>query len=375
MLFRVCNKYSVASIFLMFIFPIIGLAALKDDVVEQADRANEIKSAVREKKGTWLPVPIPVSNPTIGTGLQVALLYLHPQTSEDPTVPSATSGVLGMYTDSDSWLAGAFHDGNYKNDLYRYRVVAGTGEFNLDYYGVGGDPNVRTPFNAKSDIAMGQFLRRIPGTKNFYLGLRYLYTESNVTFDFSNSIPDLPPVSDGMTTSGLGVLFNYDSRDNNYYPTSGSYSEFLWIRDKESIGSDFDFDKLDIFSNYYMPVSSKSTLAFRATLANANGNIPFYMLPTLKLRGFAVGKYQDKSSFSGHIEWRHKFLPRWGVIAFYEAGSVAKTVNKLLQADLINSVGTGIRWQVTEDKKLNLGIDIGYSDGDSAVYVKVGEHF
>jgi len=38
-------------------------------------------------------------------------------------------------------------------------------------------------------------------------------------------------------------------------------------------------------------------------------------------------------------------------------------------------MGGGIRWQVSEDKKLNLVIDVGYSDGESAVYIQVGEKF
>lgn len=372
------NKKLIYLVLLAFLLPAISRAALEDDVMEQADRAHEIKSVVREKSGTWLPVPIPVSNPTIGTGLQAALLYLHPSNSDDPTVPGATSGIIGMYTDSESWLAGGFHDGNFNDDMYRYRITAGRGVFNLDFYGIGGDSNtndITVPYTIASDIALGQILRRIPGTEDLYFGVRYMYIKSKVTFDFSNTIPDLPPVSDDMLTSSLGFIFSYDSRNNNYYPTSGSYSDIVWMRDDESTGSNFEFDKLDTFYNYYMPVTAKDTLAFRVTLANADGDTPFYLLPSLQLRGFAAGKYKDNSRFSGHLEWRKKIFPRWGVIAFYEAGSVANTVNTLLQADMISSYGGGIRWQVSKDKKINLGIDVGYSDGESAVYVQVGEKF
>lgn len=360
---------------LLSILPGQSLAAMEDNVIEQADRANEIKQSVREKKGTWLPVPIPVSNPTIGSGLQAVLLYLHPQ--EDPDIPTATSGVGAMYTDSESWLVGAFHDGNFKSDLYRYRVLGGTGEFNLDYYGssVSSASSTAVPYNIASDIILGQFQQRIPGTEDLYLGLRYMFTDSTVVFDLSGTIPGLPPVSDSMTTSGLGLIFNFDTRDNNYYPTTGSYAEVLWMRDKPSIGSDFDFDKLTSFYNYYLNLSRKDTLALRGTLENADGDAPFYLLPALKLRGFPVGRYRDKSSFSAHTEWRRKFHPRWGFILFYEFGSVAANVSELLQEDMITAVGGGIRWQVTEDKKMNLGIDVGYSEDDSAVYLQVGEKF
>ena len=78
---------------------------------------------------------------------------------------------------------------------------------------------------------------------------------------------------------------------------------------------------------------------------------------------------------SGHVEWRRKFRPRWGFILFYEAGSVASEIDELLNADSISSVGAGIRWQVSDDKKLNLGVDLGFSEDDNAVYVQIGEKF
>ena len=35
-------------------------SAIEQDVIDQADRASEIKAASRLAKGTWLPIPIPV---------------------------------------------------------------------------------------------------------------------------------------------------------------------------------------------------------------------------------------------------------------------------------------------------------------------------
>lgn len=78
---------------------------------------------------------------------------------------------------------------------------------------------------------------------------------------------------------------------------------------------------------------------------------------------------------SAHIEWRRKFLPRWGFNLFYSAGSVADSLDTIFQTDTISAYGGGIRWQVTKDKLLNLGIDVGFSKDDYAVYVKVGEQY
>ncbi len=371
------NKPVCLIILLLLVAPEISWSAFEQNIIDQADRSYKIKGIVRETKGTWLPVPIPVSNPTIGSGLQAALLYLHP-TSKNPSVPSATSGIVAMYTDSESKLVGGFHDGNWQEDLYRFRMLAGIGEFNLDYYGSTNDQTLREnpiPYTIGSDIFLGQLLRRLPDSEDWYLGLRYMYINSDVTFNLSSVNSDLPPVTDDMVTSSLGLMLTYDSRDNNYYPTSGSHAEAAWMRDKQTWGSDFEFDKLTSFYNYYLQQSPKDTLAFRLNLATTNGDVPFYLLPSLKLRGFAAGRYKDKSTLSGHVEWRRKFHPRWGFILFSEAGSVADSVGNISDAKTIASYGGGIRWQVTDDKKLNMGIDVGYSDGENAVYIQVGEKF
>ncbi|KPJ92334.1 MAG: hypothetical protein AMJ55_09910 [Gammaproteobacteria bacterium SG8_15] len=353
-------------------------ASIEDDVVEQVEGARKIKAYKGRNEGTWLPVPIPVANPTIGAGLQAALLYLHPQTSSNPDVPNATSGIVGMYTDTDSWFAGGFHDGNLQDDRYRFRVLAGTGEFNLDFFGLGSDSSLRdnpVPYTITSDSLFSQMMRRIPGTEDWYLGLRYMYIRSNVVFNTGGSNPGLPPISDDMTTSSLGLMANYDSRDDNYYPTSGSYFEMVWMRDSDNWGSDFEFDRLTSFYNYYYSFSEKDVVALRTHVANAHGDVPFYMLPTLRLRGFPAGQYRDNTSLSAHLEWRRKFLPRWGYILFYEAGSVADSLDRIFQTNTITAYGGGVRWQVTEDKLLNLGVDVGFSEDDYAVYVSVGEKF
>jgi len=196
-------------------------------------------------EGTWLSVPIPISNSTISSGLQAALLYLHPKENEDPDTPNSTSGIIGMYTNTETWMAGAFHDGTLKNDLFHYQIMIGTGELNLDYFGLSGDSSLQDDpieYKLTSDLLFSQFLRRFPGSEDWYVGFRYMLIDSNV--EFEEIFPGAPPISDDMTTSSLGLMTTYDSRDDNYYPTSGINFEFVWMRDSETWGSDFEFDKL-----------------------------------------------------------------------------------------------------------------------------------
>ena len=95
-------KSSLVLVLLIYIKPSATLASIDDEVAEMSGRVGNVKSLNKKQQGAWLPVPIPVSNPTVGTGIQAALLYLHPKTSTDSTALNPTSGIMGMYTDSDS---------------------------------------------------------------------------------------------------------------------------------------------------------------------------------------------------------------------------------------------------------------------------------
>ena len=43
--------------------------------------------------------------------------------------------------------------------------------------------------------------------------------------------------------------------------------------------------------------------------------------------------------------------------------------------EMIKSIGAGLRWQVTKEQGMNLGVDVAYSSGDYTIYVQVGEGF
>ncbi len=362
---------------------IVAQADIDKNLIENMSKATELTGMSRKDqsadKGSWLPVPIPVANPTVGSGLFAALLYMHPQKNTDSTTPTATSGIGALFTDSKSWFTGVFHDDYLKNDQFRYKVLAGTGQFNLDYYGIGdgeGEDLEDNPigYSIESDLIALQLLSRIGISSNWYMGARHLWNSSGVTFTVDDE-PVLPDVSDRLATSSLGLLVNYDSKNDNYYPTSGQYFEAFASKDSEKWGSDFEYNKITSYYNYYWSATQKATIAMRAYLSVLDGDAPFYMLPTLKMRGFPNGQYRNKSAISGHLEWRHKVHPRWSTILFTEVGSVGRTVSAAFDKSAITSVGGGVRWQVLEAETLNLGLDVGFSGGDSAIYIQVGERY
>lgn len=365
---------------LILSFCLPTITAFADDIDDAIrDEVDRAKGSPGLSSGQFLAVPIPVSNPTVGSGLQVALLYLHPEKENaDEDTPNATTGVGGMYTDTDTSVVGIFHDNYLFNDRLRVRGGIATSDLNIEYFGANIGPDLGDhpiEYNLNSDFAMAQGLGRIPGTQNWFLGLRAIVMEADISFHLEDIFPGIPDIGSGINMSNLALVSEYDSRDNNYYPTSGIQFNGTVSRDDEEFGSDYNFTRYTASYNQYFKVNDKNVIAARLYATEVEGESPFFLLPSLKLRGFASGRYQDEAVVSAHVEWRHKFHPRWGFMMAAEAGRVGDSLGDLNGSDLITSISGGIRWQVSADQPMHLGLDVGFSGNESAIYIQIGEKF
>ncbi len=346
-----------------------------DDLVKEAREGSQIGP----RRGNWVAVPIPVSNPTLGTGLQLAVMYLHPKRLSEDGAPNSTSGLGAMYTNTGSWFAGGFHNDSWDNGRYRFTGFVGEGEMKLRFYGIGGYPagNRALDYSLGISILYSQFQVRLPYTDYWYAGLKYLYTRTESIFDLNSLFPGLPPtvINVPIRAAGLGMLLTYDSRDDNYNPKRGQLFEFSWTNFSDTWGGDVEFNKALTTYNYYLPLNNQTTLAMRTRWEVSSEDAPFFFLSTLAMRGFSRDRYLDSQTLSVHAEARHKFAERWGVVAFTEAGWFADSFSGLSDSRTIISYGAGVRWQATREKSLNLALDFAISSDDRAVYFKIGEAF
>ena len=363
-------------IYLLFLLcSAVTFASNLDNPDEIIDDSHD-SEAVIETKGQWVPIPIPVSNPTVGSGLQAVLMYLHPKKSD--ATHNATTGIVGMYTDTNSWFTGVFHDDYWKNDTIRFSGFIGTGEFNLDYYGVGeGSIIGDNPIPYEFDMVVGtlKLQARIPKTEHLFAGVQYLILDSSTVLRTSSVIPGAPDITGKIKTAGLGVVATYDTRNNNYSPTQGQWAEAKWTDYGEFWGGDNEYNKTIAFINHYQPIIDNVTLALRSRLESSSGNVPFFDLPSLHMGGFSRDRYRDEHTISFHAEGRYKFKPRWGVIGFYEVGWYNDDFSQLFSGRRITSYGAGVRWQVIAEQQMHLGVDAAFSSDDNAIYVQIGERF
>jgi len=320
-------------------------------------------------------MPIPIVDPTIGNGLAVGVLTTFRLDSDDEISPRSTVAVGAGYTDSQSYAFGASTSLYLDEDRYRIDTLVGYGNANIKFFGIGSDSLFKDhplDFNIRGLFARAN--ARVRVLDHVYVGPLVKYLDSTAHFDVLPAI--LRPIDLDYRLAGGGLIGEYDSRDTSFSPHDGIYAEVELTRFDERIGSDFNFFSLDGSAAHYMELTPDLVLAAQGRVAAAAGDAPFFALPYITLRGFPGGKYLNDVTWQAQAELRWRIIWRIGVVAFAGVGQTAPNVGAFTDSEVLYSGGAGLRFTASESERVNLGIDYARaSDGDSAVYFRIGEAF
>lgn len=103
------------------------------------------------------------------------------------------------------------------------------------------------------------------------------------------------------------------------------------------------------------------------------GDIPFYMLPFVNIRGIPAMRYQGDHVITTEAELRWDVTQRWSLIGFAGAGWTANgDVSDFSNSDTYPAGGFGFRYLVAKVFNMRAGLDFGFSEVDQAVYITTG---
>lgn len=208
--------------------------------------------------------------------------------------------------------------------------------------------------------------------KNWFLGPRYIFLKIDNTFD-SNIAPDRSEINASTQTAGFGLVAVYDSRNNNLWPSDGTWFEFTGTKYGSYVGGDFDYSKFNMKFSQYFPFKEKFTFVYRIDGEFISGDAPFYNLSQIKLRGFPMGFYADDCAVTLQAEGRWNFYDRWTGLLFGGVGRVAESFGDLGSSPSHFAGGVGIRYMINREQKLNIGVDLAYGNNTFAFYVQIGD--
>ena len=186
-------------------------------------------------------------------------------------------------------------------------------------------------------------------------------------------------------TVSIGPRFQFDNRDNTFYPRRGVLLELSADFFGEAIGSKWSYQYYKAAFNAYHGLADHSVLAFRGMgCASAGDRVPIYdlcLFGTMNdLRGYPGGKYQDRRMFATQAEYRftvpsNGFLGRFGIVAFGGVGGVDRSYSAMTFDGLLPAGGGGLRFRLTKKFPINFRADYAFAKGGHTISVGVLEAF
>lgn len=339
--------------------------------IDPEDGAFDLSDLLLTHRGV-LPVPTLITEPAVGYGLGLGLLYFTmpkkgADAPDDSRTPPNVTGLGGFATGTHSWGAGLMHFHTWDDDHIRYLGVIGKVGLHLNYYGIQNQPRA---YQLDGIAVVQQVLFRI-GNSHWYVGPRYTFFDSRTRF--GPVIPQgIRQFEKDQRVAKAGVVVDYDTRDNMFYPSSGTYAELEADLARGGLGSSTNFQEQTARGYQWIPLSKSWVLGLRADTGFSQGNIPFFAQPYVSLRGVSDAKFQDSNQLTAEAEIRWNVTPRWAVLGFGGVGKAYGHLHSFSDAPTAFGFGTGFRYLIARKLGLSMGIDVAHGPGQNAFYVQVG---
>lgn len=333
-------------------------------------------STFLDQKFGFLPVAMPITEPAVGYGVAGGLLFISKplgaaaQGLGRPNI----SGVGGFATENGSWGVFGADLRYWADDQVQTVFGAVYASVNLDYYGVGKDSALQNSplrYNLEPFGGAGMARFRI-GESRLWAALGYAFATTRVSVDAPDETPALP---DFVRRSNVGMLLigsSLDTRDNFFTPTRGTFVEATFQPAATWLGSDQSFERLYFTAMQYLPLPFRLYLGVRGDAAASFGDAPFYMRPSIALRGVAAKRYQGEETAQLEGELRWQFYGRWSVVGFGGGGIAWNGFEDGSDSQSIFAGGGGLRYELARRYGIHAGIDVASSRDTAAFYIQVG---
>ena len=345
------------------------------------------ESNIEESSGKFLPLPIFITEPAIGQGLGAALIYFHEEKKDDglnvttgrslgktgksSKPPPTATGIFGAYTNDDTAMVGIGHSNSFMDGRYRVLGATAKARINSQIYRADG----AIDFAFEGNILYANVKTRL-GESNFFFGITTSFVDADIDFKTGLSAVDDTSLLDfSFVDVGLAASLIYDTRDNTMMPESGYIIDMtIWRYDK-GLGGDFDYQKYILEGSTYFKFAEKYVLGLRMDLGSADGDIPFYAEPYVKLRGIPALRYQGDTAGAIEVALRRRLKERWSVSVFSGAGSTTVGEDRTETEDDIQTLGFGLRYLALKEQDAWVGIDIAEGPEDITAYIQMGNEW
>lgn len=215
---------------------------------------------------------------------------------------------------------------------------------------------------------------------NTYFGVGFNFDAFNITELETEGllITEQPIGYDGGNKSNIYFLAAYDTRDHINAPAKGFYMEASIQQSLFSPLSDFSYNKYIVDLRRYSTVGKQKIIATQFFFATATEGTPFFDMPYVSTpmlgRGLNDRRYINHTIVSAQAEYRTHLWKRFYGAAFATINSVPEERWEWF-ADPIITYGLGLRYEIQQESRTKLRLDVAAGDGGFNFYFTVNEGF
>jgi len=335
----------------------------------------DVSNFLDEKYG-FLPIAMPITEPAVGYGAVGGLAFISKPlggAAQGLGRPNITF-VGGLGTANGTWGVFAADMRYWLDDRIQTLAAGVYASVNIDFHGIGKDSVLHdNPLRYTLNPAGGAFMTKYRfGDSRFWAGLGYAFASTKVTFEAPPQTPHLPDYEERSNIGMLLSLLTYDTRNNFFTPVAGSFLEASFQLSGKWLGGDQNFERLTFTAIQYLPLPFHFYFGVRGDVASAFGNAPFYVNPSVGLRGVPIMRYQGEQIAQIEAELRWQFWRRFSVLGFVGGGDAWNDLADGKQAEGVISGGGGFRYELARKYGIHMGVDVAYSGDQPAFYIQVG---
>lgn len=365
------------------LFTCLIFAFLLSEIIDPlALYAGQTEDSPEEKKRNGIyALPFVYYSPETRLAVGALLNYYYRGKGDDASTRPSSIMPSIIYTMNKQILLELAGDFYWKQNAYHLSSYLSYQKYPDKFYGIGND----TPASAEEDytplVSIVRLNLQKSLRKGLYLGIQYQFEHhvlQKVQEGGQLASGEIPG-SAGGNISGAGVSLNWDTRNNIFCPTGGSF--FLASAESfpEFLGSDYRFNRYIIDLRKYFPTFPRQAFAVQGVYRSVTGNPPFQMLSLLGgsgiMRGYYRGRYRDRKLLAFQAEYRLPLFWRFRAVGFAGLGDVASQTREFRLDDFKYSAGFGLRFVLNPQEGIAIRLDVGYGKDTSGLYFTINEAF
>jgi len=334
-------------------------------------------SADSSRSGIF-PLPILFYTPETGLAGGAAALFMY-RDGISQRASSITADVI--YTEKKQIIVEVSGDQYFNKGVYRLQSDIAFQKYPNKFFGIGNF----TAESGEEDYTAQSFLFHAAISRNassrFNIGPMIWYEHVSMKeIEPGKSLASgVISGSTGGTLCGAGFVANWDSRDNTFASTEGSFYQLTGLFYRRALGSDYGYTDLQIDTRNFFEVLPGQIFAVQAAAEFIDGSPPFRRLANFGgqnlLRGYYEGRYRDKNGIAVQAEYRIPVWWRFGLVGFAGAAQVADKVGNFGMNRFWFAGGAGLRFAWSPEERVNIRLDYGVGNNSSGLYVTVTEAF